>query len=123
MTKTLSDAIRALASPAPDDPTRTVTARLRALLPDIEVALQSGAKHADIIKLLHAYGLEITLSTFQTTLRRLRRTGHAGVNTKTEPPAPPAPASKPIPKTASFHHPSEPVDMEALINIGKRNPR
>jgi molecular chaperone GrpE (heat shock protein) len=52
---------------------RSDTARLREVLDDIEHALAAGASHHAVLETLHSQGFSLTLSSFQSTLARLRR--------------------------------------------------
>jgi len=52
---------------------RSDTARLREVLDDVEDALSAGASHSAVLKTLHGQGISLTLSSFQSTLARLRR--------------------------------------------------
>jgi len=52
---------------------RSDTARLREVLDDIEHALAAGASHNAVLETLHSQGFSLTLSSFQSTLARLRR--------------------------------------------------
>ena len=70
--KTLMDDLMAM-TPDPKDKTRTKTARLRALMPGIEAALERGNSRADIVKKLNAEGFEIGMATFQTSIQRIRK--------------------------------------------------
>lgn len=114
----------ALAQTAPDDPTRSKAARLRAVLPAVEAALAAGTSREKVLETLRAHGLDMTLAVFNTTLRRVRAANKT-VGTKVVPElaATPGPAATPsrIPAAPapSLHDPSEPVDMEQLINLGK----
>ncbi len=73
MERTLSDDLQSLAAAPPGDIKRSKTARLRAVLPDIETALQSGIPHGAILETLKRHGLDMSISTFSTTLQRLRK--------------------------------------------------
>jgi len=57
---------------ATDDTKRSKAARLREIIEDVERALAAGARRADVLATLRAHGLEMSLSTFETTLKRLR---------------------------------------------------
>jgi hypothetical protein len=52
---------------------RSDTARLREVLDDVEDALSAGASHSAVLDTLHNQGFSLTLSSFQSTLARLRR--------------------------------------------------
>ena len=49
------------------------TARLREVLDDVENALAAGASQSAVLDTLHNQGFTLTLSSFQSTLARLRR--------------------------------------------------
>ncbi len=51
----------------------TKTAQLLAVMPDIEAVQALGVSRASIVEELNACGLEISLATFDGTLRRLRK--------------------------------------------------
>lgn len=68
----VSAALRELADEHRGIP-RSDTARLREVLDDVEDALSAGASHSAVLGLLHNQGFTLTLSSFQSTLARLRR--------------------------------------------------
>jgi len=68
----VSAALRELADEHRGIP-RSDTARLREVLDDVEDALSAGASHSDVLDTLHNQGFSLTLSSFQSTLARLRR--------------------------------------------------
>lgn len=79
---TLSRQLRALAT---DDLKRSKAARLRDVLDDVEMALAAGAKRADVLATLNEHGLDMSLTTFETTLKRLRaKRGKTGIPTLAE---------------------------------------
>lgn len=57
---------------ATSDQTQSKAARLREVLADVEAALAAGARRCDVVAALEAGGLGMSLSTFETTLKRLR---------------------------------------------------
>ncbi|MDB5728374.1 MAG: hypothetical protein JWQ00_1579, partial [Noviherbaspirillum sp.] len=65
-----SERLRALAS---DDKKRSKAARLRDVIDDVEAALSSVISRADVVAELAALGLEMSLPTFETTLKRVRQ--------------------------------------------------
>jgi hypothetical protein len=67
--QSVAERLRALAT---DDQRRSKAARLRDVLDDVEMALAAGARRADVLAELEAQGLRMSLSTFETTLKRLR---------------------------------------------------
>ncbi len=62
-----------LRSAAIDDTKRSNTARLRELLDEVEAALQAGVRRATVVEILAANGIEFTLASFDSALRRLRK--------------------------------------------------
>lgn len=68
----VSTALRELADEHRGIP-RSDTARLREVLDDVEDALSAGASHSAVLATLHKQGFSLTLSSFQSTLARLRR--------------------------------------------------
>lgn len=68
----VSAALRELADEHRGIP-RSDTARLREVLDDVEDALSAGASHSAVLDTLHNQGFSLTLSSFQSTLARLRR--------------------------------------------------
>jgi hypothetical protein len=86
--KAVAERLRALVL---DDEKRSKAARLREVLPEVEAALAAGARRSDVLAALAANGLTMSLSTFETTLKRLRAK-RAGVHIKpahTQPSPPP----------------------------------
>ncbi len=70
--QTDSEALQELANEHRSLP-RSDTARPREVLDDIEHALAAGASHHAVLETLHSQGFNLTLSSFQSTLARLRR--------------------------------------------------
>ena len=68
----VSGALQELADEHRGNP-RSDTARLREVLDDVEEALSAGASHSAVLDTLHNQGFTLTLSSFQSTLARLRR--------------------------------------------------
>lgn len=68
----VSAALRELADEHRGIP-RSDTARLREVIDDVEEALSAGASHSSVLDTLHNQGFTLTLSSFQSTLARLRR--------------------------------------------------
>lgn len=68
--KAVAERLRALAS---DDMKRSKAARLRDVFDDVEAALAAGVSRSLVIEELAAHGLELTLATFETTLKRIRQ--------------------------------------------------
>lgn len=68
--KAIAERLRALAC---DDKKRSKAARLRDVIDDVEIALAAGVPRSLVVKELAAHGLEMTLATFETTLKRIRQ--------------------------------------------------
>lgn len=50
----------------------TAMAAIRTLWPEIKSALDAGAKRKDVVAKLNASGIQVTLSAFDSCVRRLR---------------------------------------------------
>ncbi|WP_088569759.1 hypothetical protein [Xylella fastidiosa] len=68
--KAIAERLRALAS---DDKNRSKTARLRDVIDDVEAALSAGVPRSSVLNELEAQGLQMSIATFETTLRRIRQ--------------------------------------------------
>lgn len=68
--KAIAERLRALAS---DDKKRSKAARLRDVIDDVEAALAAGVTRACVVDELAAQGLQMSVATFETTLRRIRQ--------------------------------------------------
>lgn len=68
--KVASERLRALAA---DDRKRSKAARLRDVIDDVEATLAAGVSRADVVTELAALGLDMSLATFETTLKRIRQ--------------------------------------------------
>jgi hypothetical protein len=68
--KTIIQQIEELAS---DDTQRSKAARLRDLIDTIEAAIAAGVNRAAIVKKLSENGIEMTVATFNSELRRIRK--------------------------------------------------
>jgi hypothetical protein len=127
MDKTLAaERLRALAL---DDACRPMAARLRDVIDDVEAALAAGVPRVRVLEELRALGLNMSLATFETTLRRIRAKGH-----KRRGAALSSPDSRAVPSMAmtppaadAAHRPSQldqiigsTPDLAALARIGKR---
>lgn len=92
--KAIAERLRALAS---DDKKRSKAARLRDVIDDVEAALAAGVPRASVVEELTKHGLEMTLATFETTLKRIRqKRGKSITAAKSASP----PGQPPKPKTA-----------------------
>jgi len=67
----LSEQLKELASDATDK--RSKVARLRDVVDDVEAALAAGVLRSAVVETLAANGLEMTLATFDSSLRRIRQ--------------------------------------------------
>ena len=67
---TASDQLKALATSSSK---RSKTARLKDLMPDIDLAMQSGVPRSEILQILSASGLEMTMSYFDVARRRIKK--------------------------------------------------
>ncbi|MBJ7262242.1 MAG: hypothetical protein JHC61_00185 [Burkholderiaceae bacterium] len=68
--KAITERLRALSS---DSNKRSKTARLRDIIDEVEAALSAGVPQSLVVDELAAHGLEMTLATFGTTLKRIRK--------------------------------------------------
>lgn len=73
----IAERLRALAS---DDKKRSKAARLRDVIDDVEAALRAGVSRSSVVEELAAQGLVMTLSTFETTVKRIRKQRGASLN-------------------------------------------
>lgn len=67
--KLVSGRLRKLAT---DESKRSKAARLRDVIDDVENALAAGVTRAHVLLELNACGLDMSLATFETTLKRIR---------------------------------------------------
>lgn len=117
--ETLAAELRALAA-TPSSAAGSKTARLRALLPEVEAALGAGHTQAEVLDKLRAHGLVMSLPVFNKTLHRLR--AKAGTPKRAAKAAATAPPARPVASAApAFRDPAEPEDMDDLIKHGKGN--
>lgn len=91
--KAIAERLRALAS---DDKKRSKAARLRDVIDDVEAALAAGVPRASVVEELSKHGLEMTLATFETTLKRIRQKRGKATITTAKSASPPGQPSKPI---------------------------
>lgn len=68
--KAIAERLRALAC---DDKKRSKAARLRDVIDDVEAALAAGVPRTSVVAELAAQGLQMSLATFETTLKRIRQ--------------------------------------------------
>ena len=76
--KTITESLRQLAT---DDKKRSNTARLRDVIDEIESTLAAGVSRADVVKALADQGLQMTIYSFDSALRRIRQQRKENVNT------------------------------------------
>jgi hypothetical protein len=79
--KAIAERLRALAS---DDKKRSKAARLRDVIDDVEAALLAGVPRSAVIEELAKQGLQMSLATFETTLKRIRQKRSKQKITKSE---------------------------------------
>jgi hypothetical protein len=89
---------------------RSKAARLRDVLGDVEAALAAGVTHVAVIAALKQQGLDMTLGTFQGTLKRLRM--QSAKRLLTQPPIPPA-ALPVAPRQSQASH--DPADLDKIF--------
>jgi hypothetical protein len=113
-------------------PARTLAAKLRPLMPAIELRLQAGVHLREIVDALNqsaALGAEMKFATLKSYLQRHRARQRAGRRqrvlaaseaSRALPPTPPAGAA-PVVVTPSLLREmrNRPIDMEALAEIGR----
>lgn len=137
--KTVTESLRALAK---DDNKRSKAARLRDVIDDVEAALSAGVPRSAVVEALSKHGLQMSLTTFETTLRRIRQKRGRTINHTAQPAgqqARPVKPSVPVPsvqasetseafKAPSSHDPQDinrimasTPDLDALAKIGRRN--
>jgi hypothetical protein len=68
--KAIIDSLRALAL---SHVNRSKAACLREMIDELEVTLAAGVTRASVVQTLAANGLEMSLATFETTLKRIRQ--------------------------------------------------
>ena len=116
--KAISERLRVLAS---DDKKRSKAARLRDVIDDIEAALAAGVPRAAVVETLVSGGLDMSLGTFETTLKRIRQkrgkasiptAKPAGRNSPASPREVPAVEDEPE-ATGNGSH--KPEDLDAII--------
>jgi hypothetical protein len=97
---------------------KTTTGQLREMLPLIEEKLAAGVKHEEILEVLNAHGLNLTLGSYKTMLYRIRQR----TQTATAPASVPA-ASQPdrTTRAATTPEPSPalPAAVETIASAGK----
>ncbi|OJZ69125.1 hypothetical protein XFPR_13095 (plasmid) [Xylella fastidiosa] len=123
--KAIAERLRALAS---DDKNRSKTARLRDVIDDVEAALSAGVPRSSVLNELEAQGLQMSIATFETTLRRIRQKRRklqiSSVIPSQGQPEKPHETLTPV---ISSHHPTDldkiigsKPDLAALAKLAKR---
>lgn len=116
--KAIAERLRALAS---DDKKRSKAARLRDVIDDVEAALAAGVPRASVVEELTKHGLEITLATFETTLKRIRQKRGKPSITAASAASPPGQPPKPKPALPGDEAESSgggshnPADLDKII--------
>ena len=108
--KTITESLRQLAA---DDKKRSNTARLRDVIDEIESTLAAGVSRADVVKVLAEQGLQMTIYSFDSALRRIRQQRKENVNIYQSPKEPNKDTTEP---QAEIKAPStNPRDLDAII--------
>jgi hypothetical protein len=134
----VAERLRALVS---DTKKRSKAARLREVIDDVEATLAAGVSRLAVVEELSKHGLEMSLPTFDSTLRRIRQKRgkvlpvQAKLSEQPPGPAKPhgaipvreVPAADNASPSASSHNPadinrimSSTPDLDALAKLGKR---
>jgi len=99
---------------AADDKKRSKAARLRDIIDDVETALAAGVPHSAVVEELAKHGLEMSLATFNTNLRRIRQKRNTAATMTTKQPFPPS-----LPSTQRNY---ESDDLAKATNDKSHNP-
>lgn len=97
---------------------RSKTAWLRAVFDQVETAFAAGITHATVLDSLNRHGLDMTLGTFEVTIRRLRtqRAKQAPVTSPIAPMPSPAPLPSTPPTAAKPQQGSlDPADLDEIF--------
>lgn len=65
--------LNALKTVIEDIPGKTIAAKLRRLMPEIDKRVREGIQHVEIIEALNANGFNLNLNTFRSYLYRYRK--------------------------------------------------
>lgn len=105
--KAITERLRELAS---RDQARSKAARLLDVIEDVEAALAAGVGRASVVEVLAQHGLDMSLATFETTLKRIRqKRGKAQVTAATS-----AGHWSPPSRQADASH--DPGDLDKIIS-------
>lgn len=105
----IAERLRALAT---DSKNRSKAAQLRDVIADVEAALAAGVSRIKIVEVLAENGLEMTLATFETTLKRIRKKNRSR----------PAPAKQTQTNTTKHQSDDEPELIESGVAAVSHNP-
>lgn len=96
---------------------RSKTAWLRAMWDQVEDAFAAGITHATVLDSLNQHGLDMTLGTFEVTIRRLRAQKAKRASVTSSPPPAPSPAL--LPRVPASPKPPQgsldPADLDAIF--------
>ena len=121
--KTIIQQIEELAS---DDTKRSKSARLRDIIDTIEASIAAGVNRASIVEKLAENGLEMTVATFNSELRRIRKKrGKLSANpSKSEPNKAKASTVQESPKNEETEQePEKDYDELAVLSARERRER
>jgi hypothetical protein len=94
-------------------PGRTVAAKLRRIMPDIDRRVREGIQHEEIIDTLNANGFDLNLNTFRSYLYRYRKTLQAAEGTASSSRVPLAPDASPA-ESPSLDDVLDPIRRETI---------
>jgi hypothetical protein len=95
-------------------PGRTVAAKLRRIMPDIDRRVREGIQHEEIIDTLNANGFDLNLNTFRSYLYRYRKTLQAAEGTASPSRVAPAPVATSPAESPSLDDVLDPIRREAI---------
>jgi hypothetical protein len=100
-------------------PGRTVAAKLRRMMPDIDRRVREGIQHEEIISTLNANGFNLNLNTFRSYLYRYRKTlqaveGAASSSRAASAPDAVLPAAAPAVKAPALDDVLDPIRRDAI---------
>ena len=112
----VAERLSALAS---NDQCRPMAARLRDVVDHVEAALAAGVPRARVLAELKALGLNMSLATFETTLRRIRARSRRAAHTASSPNSPArssASMAEPTPESVlSSNGTHRPADLDQIM--------
>jgi hypothetical protein len=95
-------------------PGRTVAAKLRRMMPDIDRRVREGIQHEEIISTLNANGFSLNLNTFRSYLYRYRKTVQGAEGTASPSRVAPAPVATSPAESPSLDDVLDPIRREAI---------